>query len=212
MVHLQPYTDPEARRIMDEFDRAGAEFLFYTYRISGNDEYARHCSAAKDALKNACDFQEERWLSAHVRRRWTTDFDLLEGSGERISLRRFLGQRYAILQKGAIIIDGKEYQPQIDPHPDYAHNDHDVSGFCEALLHPPYGMRREDGSLPAERKMFDRFAAAVFSDPDRLVVYRWSTDCSDFFDAGKEWWGAYFWTIYNPVKEMYIAALASSTD
>ncbi|WP_343784001.1 hypothetical protein [Wandonia haliotis] len=41
---------------------------------------------------------------------------------------------------------------------------------------------------------------------------KWSTNCSPFFNAGKEWWGTFFWTIYNPEKNWYIGICGSETD
>lgn len=52
----------------------------------------------------------------------------------------------------------------------------------------------------------------LFDDLNEIVIYKWGVDCNPYFDAGKEWWGAYFWTVYNPHKNIYIAIVASTTD
>ena len=38
------------------------------------------------------------------------------------------------------------------------------------------------------------------------------TDCSDYFDDGREWWGTYFWTIYSPQNGLYTGIMGSATD
>ncbi len=55
--------------------------------------------------------------------------------------------------------------------------------------------------------------AALFPQgTDRLEVCEWSTDWSDYFDAGHEWWGAACWSVYDPHAGRYAVLLASSTD
>jgi len=46
----------------------------------------------------------------------------------------------------------------------------------------------------------------------RLIVYEWTTDWSDYFDDGHEWWGAACWSVYDPLLNRYVVLLASTTD
>ena len=47
---------------------------------------------------------------------------------------------------------------------------------------------------------------------DALDIYEWTTDWSDFFDAGHEWYGACCWTIYDKSMNRYAVMLVSATD
>ncbi len=47
---------------------------------------------------------------------------------------------------------------------------------------------------------------------DGLEVYEWTTDWSDYFDDGHEWWGAACWSIYDQRMNRYAVILASATD
>ena len=41
---------------------------------------------------------------------------------------------------------------------------------------------------------------------------RWTTDWSDLFDAGHEWYGACCWSIYEKRMNRYVVMLVSATD
>ena len=47
---------------------------------------------------------------------------------------------------------------------------------------------------------------------DELVIYEWTTDWSDLFDAGHEWYGACCWSIYDRSMDRYVVMLVSATD
>ena len=47
---------------------------------------------------------------------------------------------------------------------------------------------------------------------DALEIYEWTTDWSDFFDAGHEWYGACCWSIYDKTLNRYAVMLVSATD
>ena len=47
---------------------------------------------------------------------------------------------------------------------------------------------------------------------DKLDIYEWTTDWSDFFDDGHEWYGACCWSIYDKSVDRYIVMLVSATD
>ena len=48
--------------------------------------------------------------------------------------------------------------------------------------------------------------------PDELEVYEWTTDWSNYFDDGHEWWGAACWSVYDKGMSRYVVILASTTD
>ena len=78
--------------------------------------------------------------------------------------------------------------------------------YRQAFLHPPYG-----NVYSAED--FERLNAALFpAGTERLEVFEWSTDWSDYFDDGHEWWGALCLTLYDPALDRFVVILASATD
>lgn len=60
---------------------------------------------------------------------------------------------------------------------------------------------------------FRKVNAALFPNgADALDIYEWTTDWSDFFDAGHEWYGACCWSIYDKSMNRYVVMLVSATD
>ena len=47
---------------------------------------------------------------------------------------------------------------------------------------------------------------------DQLEIYEWTTDWSNYFDDGCEWWGTACWSIYDKRLNRYIVIMASTTD
>lgn len=60
---------------------------------------------------------------------------------------------------------------------------------------------------------FRRVNAALFTKgTDGLEVYEWTTDWSNLFDDGHEWWGAACWSVYDGRMGRYVVMIASETD
>ena len=60
---------------------------------------------------------------------------------------------------------------------------------------------------------FHKINQALFPNgTEPLEVYEWTTDWSDFFDDGHEWWGASCWSIYDWSLDRFVTILASATD
>ena len=60
---------------------------------------------------------------------------------------------------------------------------------------------------------FRKVNAALFPlGTDGLEVYEWTTDWSNLFDDGHEWWGAACWSVYDKRMDRYVVMLASETD
>ncbi len=83
-------------------------------------------------------------------------------------------------------------------------------GFLYAFSDPPYGL----GLNPTEaQRIFDAIIDGLFGGfRDDLEILRWSNDWSNYFDAGHEWWGAFWWTIHDPSRKTLIAVAASASD
>ena len=47
---------------------------------------------------------------------------------------------------------------------------------------------------------------------DELEVYEWTTDWSEYFDDGHEWWGTACWSVYDKRMNRYIVIMAEATD
>lgn len=47
---------------------------------------------------------------------------------------------------------------------------------------------------------------------EELEVYEWTTDWSNYFDDGLEWWGTACWSVYDRKMNRYVVIMASTTD
>ncbi len=78
--------------------------------------------------------------------------------------------------------------------------------YRKAFLCPPHGNHYTDSD-------FERVNAVLFpGGTESLEVYRWTTDWSEYFDEGHEWWGALCLTVYDKVLERFVIIMASATD
>jgi hypothetical protein len=83
-------------------------------------------------------------------------------------------------------------------------------GYADAFSDPPY---RIAAPLEKVSAWFDAINKGTFGGLDKnLIVHRWSTDWSDYFEPGHEWWGSYCWTIQRTGSPFVVAIGASSTD
>ncbi|MBQ4298326.1 MAG: hypothetical protein II771_08515, partial [Clostridia bacterium] len=87
-----------------------------------------------------------------------------------------------------------------------AANEKRGTNYRGAFLYPPNGGWLRDTD-------FDRVNAALFPNgTDGLEVYEWTTDWSEFFDDGHEWWGALCFTVYDRTLDRFAVIMASATD
>ncbi len=115
--------------------------------------------------------------------------------------------------------------------PDYkARSANDYDHLPRALLNPPYTLRlpglpdwpKSAEQEPAYHAAFHEALRAYVEgvvgisllglDAVQPVVHRWSTEWTNYFDAGREWWGTFCWTIQRPADRVIVVLLASSTD
>ena len=47
---------------------------------------------------------------------------------------------------------------------------------------------------------------------DALDIYEWTTDWSDYFDDGHEWYGACCWSVYDKSMDRFVVMVVSATD
>ena len=77
--------------------------------------------------------------------------------------------------------------------------------YWYAFLEPPHG-------VPYVKSDFLVFNDVLFPNKEHCFVYRWNDDFSNYFDAGKEWWGTGLWTIYDDYEGTVVVIGASLTD
>lgn len=78
--------------------------------------------------------------------------------------------------------------------------------YRKAFLYPPY----ENGYTG---KDFVRVNDALFPNgKNGLDAYEWTTDWSEYFDEGHEWWGALCLTVYDKTLDRFVVIMASATD
>lgn len=83
-------------------------------------------------------------------------------------------------------------------------------GYADAFSDPPYRLR---APLEQANAWFHAINEGTFGPlAPGLSVYRWSTNWSDYFDPGHEWWGAFCWTIRRPGTSLVTAIGAATTD
>ncbi|MDO4459696.1 MAG: hypothetical protein Q4C42_06400 [Clostridia bacterium] len=90
--------------------------------------------------------------------------------------------------------------------------------YWYAFLHPPHdtGFVIIDGIKLRDKYSkddFERVNKSLFPDgTDNLIVYEWSTDWSEYFEPGHEWWGVKCLSIYDVSSDRYVVIMASATD
>ena len=87
----------------------------------------------------------------------------------------------------------------------------EASGYAYAFSEPPYKLQ-----CPNKRKseLFVRINNGLVPfgmDATGTIIYSWPTNWSSYFDAGREWWGEYLWTVWYPGRRV-LGITASTTD
>lgn len=143
-----------------------------------------------------------------------------ELSGDNIDFGEFIGNGYALEADTLNLFT-------------YNYNDKFISqntekGFAKALLNPPYSLHidkvgefasnvyaeHETKSLTQVLKKYLTLMLKVnnIDDTKYLTIIQWSNNWSNYFESGKEWWGAFCWTIYDSRDNTIAFIAAASTD
>lgn len=220
MKYIEAYHNKEIHDKLKAFENFGGDIDFKFFKIDTStvkDE--AHFQTAKHSI---IALQKENQFF-----KITFDEQNLIGSGTKISLQEFLGPWFDFKLKKPILRGIKYpnsmfYYDNEEMHKN-AINIHDselvkkhtsdlhTNGFTQAFLDPPHGFSVSNTILDTGN-YFINFCDFLFSDLNKIEIFKWNTDCSNYFDVGKEWWGTHFWTVYNPIKDYYIGILASTTD
>lgn len=90
--------------------------------------------------------------------------------------------------------------------------------YWYAFLEPPHGTGAviENGKVIRNEYGTEDFKIVndtLFPEgTDSLIVYEWTTDWSEYFADGHEWWGAACWSVYDRNLDRYVVILVSATD
>jgi len=102
-----------------------------------------------------------------------------------------------------------DYYGNVQYDAEWSPNDDNIGTtvpYWYALMEPVHGRRNR----PED---FRKVNEALFPNgTDTLDIYEWTTDWSDLFDAGHEWYGACCWSIYDRSMNRYAVMLVSATD
>jgi hypothetical protein len=193
-------SDPELLSLLQRFDAAGGVLDYVFLELQGvGPPFACHRAAALSGMAEI-DCRLEQWAIQHASARFPIErFFRVRGdetnlTGEPVSFRTFWGA------------DNVE----LKPIGDRAWSIPNVDGYKTAFFHPPHGLQ---GSPSEHTELFADINAYVLgADPEPAEIFSWSADWSNYFEAGHEWWGAYYWTV-RPAGSTRIAVVgASSTD
>ena len=102
---------------------------------------------------------------------------------------------------------GKAKGKQISVNELFAHADRNGKlNYRTAFLYPPYENNYKNTD-------FEKINAALFPNgTDGLEVFEWTTDWSEYFDEGHEWWGTLCLTVYDKTLDRFAVIMASATD
>lgn len=219
MIKLtETYTWQQAA-VMSKFDKLQIELEMIAFVIDGvvDDIYLLSQQAAiqgmiyfdqrmENNLLNRKDYLLENFPKFDIEKRFRYKING-EPTGEPISLNKLVG------------FDYKKKDVNVQ--------DYTGCGLAYALLEPPYGInlkidaaRNTSEFIAIKTKEFTAIYRMFLNDfillseynEEDLIIYSWSDDWSNFFDAGKEWWGTYYYTVYNKQNNTIIVLGASESD
>ena len=212
------------------YEREGGVIDFRIFQLDTEQEdtpYQKHLAVAQQTLISVAEEVNTRLdriaAKSKINRKklFTMDYDfgVLKDSGKEISVQDFMGWQYEEVS-GRIILSGGKlrnryfyYDDKEVPEKAVAMTEEDLKkeAFAYAFFQPPYSFMITKSNFEKGNFFLD-FCRLLFTDISQIEVYKWSTDSSNYFDIGKEWWGSFFWTVYNPYWDRYIGILASTTD
>ncbi len=219
------------------YEREGGVIDFRIFQLDTEQEdtpYQKHLAVAQQTLISVAEEINTHLdrmaakLKKNRREFFTMDYDLavLKDSGKEISVQDFMGWQYEEVSGRVKILSYDLLNPKTKGYDlFFYHNEKEMIGnaltidqedkgkigFVYAFLDPPHSFMC--GKTIFEKgNFFLDFCRLLFTDISQIEVYKWSTDSSNYFDAGKEWWGVFFWTVHNPYQDWYIGIIASTTD
>ena len=219
------------------YEREGGVIDFRIFQLDTEQDdtpYQKHLAVAQQTLISVAEEVNTHLdrMAAKLKKNRTElftmdyDFSVLKDSGKEISVQDFMGWQYEEVSGRVKILSYDLLNPKTKGYDlFFYHNekemienaltidqeDKEKIGFVYAFLDPPYSFMCRK-TIFEKGNFFLDFCRLLFTDISQIEVYKWSTDSSNYFDIGKEWWGSFFWTVYNPYQDWYIGIIASTTD
>jgi len=209
LTELSPPDDLAAR--LAAFEAAGGvvEYVLLTSRIADQTEDDVHTAAAIGTLDAL------RRRHAPV---WPIEVEGTRACGERVDLGTFIGPRYD-LATGRLLMRGASpnylnHYFWVGDRQNWANAvalvGNAEEGYAYAFTAPPHGLTHSNEEVNGLfNGLNDRLVGGLSAN---LVIYRWSTNWSTYFEPGHEWWGSFLWTVHNPVTGTIVGIAASTTD
>lgn len=240
-IRIKEHINGELEKAYDQYDLRGGSLLFTLWELSTDSEkeeerleYNIHKVVARQTIDKVNYQTTKRWnnvVTEYKRSEYPNlqvDYDLLDNSGIKITPKEFLGYAYN-WNKRKPLVKGKNIntnwffefdKEEVESNKieiDYSSTRLEnlglefTGGFVQAFLYPPYSMKLGE-TIKESGEYINHFMKLFFDNLSELEVYSWSIDCTQFFNSGKEWWGSYFWTVYNKTKNIYIGIVGSDSD
>ncbi|WP_165006451.1 MULTISPECIES: hypothetical protein [unclassified Enterococcus] len=61
----------------------------------------------------------------------------------------------------------------------------------------------ERAAAPKTKAEFIQINEQLFLEKDQLEIYCWDTSFTNYYNGGREWWGAYLWTVYDRKRSRF---------
>lgn len=197
--------ETEFADLFNKYEACGGilDFVFLESDVLSPSEQV-HRIAALEGI-SAIDRRLEQWAISHATKEYPVEiFFRLEWDEE-------------ILQGAHVTLS--EFWGNDDVEPKIIDKDcwaiPNVDGYKTAFFHPPYGLHGHGlhGQTDEMKKLFSKINNFVLGPiPEQAEIFSWSTDWSNYFDSGLEWWGAFFWTIRRSDSNQLVVIGASATD
>lgn len=95
--------------------------------------------------------------------------------------------------------------------PNDGNSEYYTKGYRSAFLKPPHDLLLHK-KINQSEFFIDATNKIIGMEYEIELILKWNTDWTDYFDDGKECWGAHLWTIYNKEKSRLIVATAVAID
>ena len=192
--------EPELAALLAKYDDSGGvlDYVFLEAETEGSPELLHRAAAL--AGMAAIDRRLEQWAISHTSKEHPIEiffrvrWDETKLTGEPVPFSIFWGT--------------DDVEPKSVGHNAWAIPD--IDGYKTTFFHPPYHLHV---SAHEGAELFADINGYIFGDdPERAEIFSWSTDWSNYFEAGHEWWGAFFWTVRPAGSQRFVVIGASSTD
>ena len=194
-----PANEPQLDQTLKLVDNMGCVLNYVPFRLDGAPDARSHRQRSLEAMQSIAKFHENRAQTLSnrdfpIEQFWRLSFDAAKLNGEPIDAAQFWGNDDALptpTGESSFLI------PERD-------------GYKGTFFNPPYPLRLS----PKEQiELFERVNKQLWNgDLSDCSIYNWSTDWSNYFDGGHEWWGAFWWTVYSPQTQLLTVIGASATD